>query len=579
MDLELILKKAEELFSDGKMKEVRTLLESAITKHPENPEILNNLGVLFFVEGDLNQAKEFLLKSLLNDPLYIEAALNLGDVLKQSGDLQIAAEIFTRLALEYPENEAIAELATAAKHESVSGDKETTDAVNRLAETKNTLIELLQTGIADRSNAEVSLRPYPYPYKAAFSISSDIDLMTFDAYKVIFSFISSREQTPMGMGLGLPMSNSLFMIETNPKGSFSYFKSTSLEDGEYRSLLDDLIKEGYIDTNHGYGNFSKEVPFTRELAESILEILEKRNLSFPVWTSHGGEENGQMLDSTGLTTFAEGDKPGSEKYHYDLTKQHGTRFVWQWNDSGTSHIIGQDAKDHAMYGTKAFVPFVNNSQKNYLEIPKSEFARINLDKDRLLTPMIMRDGLDAINIRRYYGGFNNSVIDQFGEQINKNTIVELIQNQGSMVLYQHLGAMFDANKKKVSNVSPYLDDQAITNLRFIADCHHDGLLYVDTLSRMATHNLVCRYLDYRVEYADEVTTITIKGLKSPDNAVLPKLSLDDCRGLAFYTNDPERTRIVFNSKTVNDIVINPPDFTGMTSISIKPKRMNDFAID
>src|SRR3990172_12491156 len=96
---------------------------------------------------------------------------------------------------------------------------------------------------------EASLRPFPYPFQAALTISSDnhahFPPQTFiDAHRLL----NSEEDTPLGRGLGLEIADSFWFSSGNPSRTFTYFKGLSTEPSELAPLFRNYIRAGYIDT-------------------------------------------------------------------------------------------------------------------------------------------------------------------------------------------------------------------------------------------------------------------------------------------------------------------------------------------
>ena len=77
----------------------------------------------------------------------------------------------------------------------------------------------------DSIEKEVALRKFPYPFKAAMTICSDLDQTgTLEEYLEIQKFVSTNENTSMGKGLGLNIGNSFFFYEP-PSDSISMLTS------------------------------------------------------------------------------------------------------------------------------------------------------------------------------------------------------------------------------------------------------------------------------------------------------------------------------------------------------------------
>ncbi|MFP4355192.1 MAG: tetratricopeptide repeat protein [Phycisphaerae bacterium] len=76
---------AEALFAQGQIEQAQSALESLSQIHPQDPRILNDLGVVCFVRDQLAQAEGYFLRSLEADPDNGQAMANLADVYRRQG--------------------------------------------------------------------------------------------------------------------------------------------------------------------------------------------------------------------------------------------------------------------------------------------------------------------------------------------------------------------------------------------------------------------------------------------------------------------------------------------------------------
>jgi hypothetical protein len=111
----------------------------------------------------------------------------------------------------------------------------------------------------------VALREFPYPFRAALAICSDIDgTDTLEKFLTIQEFLNTERETRLGPGLGLEVGNTFFPIA--PDDSFSYLSSRP----EERETLAAFIKAGYVDCLHSYGSGAR----SREDVVRALDALE-----------------------------------------------------------------------------------------------------------------------------------------------------------------------------------------------------------------------------------------------------------------------------------------------------------------
>ena len=59
---------------------------------------------------------------------------------------------------------------------------------------------------------------------AGLTISNDAEFMSFGFFEVLMEFLNSKNNTPLGLGLGLEVTSSLFHFSANPY-NFSVFKN------------------------------------------------------------------------------------------------------------------------------------------------------------------------------------------------------------------------------------------------------------------------------------------------------------------------------------------------------------------
>ena len=66
---------------------------------------------------------------------------------------------------------------------------------------------------ATAAPAAVSMRPWPYPYRAALAICSDLDeTPTASDYFEMARFLNTNEQTRLGSGVDLEIGNSILIL-------------------------------------------------------------------------------------------------------------------------------------------------------------------------------------------------------------------------------------------------------------------------------------------------------------------------------------------------------------------------------
>jgi hypothetical protein len=399
------------------------------------------------------------------------------------------------------------------------------------------------------------LRKFPYPFKAMLAISSDADHETLRKFNLIHEFLNTNAMTPMGRGLGLDISDSFFMYNGSNlpqpidyrhvpiQRELTYFKGTS--NTRYgANVIDAYIHDGWIDTIHTFGDFSrvnqKETLFRRDLAVHAIQALEAANDHLIVWTDHGNKSNVDNFGSYGTHRFynyQQGANPNSPYYHTDLTIPYGIKFVWT---DVASDIFGHST---------------------------------------MLYPIRLPDGQKIWGFWRYTDTSETRTgvvhwawsADDLAKQLSYANLARLEWHHQYAILAQHLCA---------NNYPLPLPKNAISALKLLAREYHKGNILVARTSRLLTYNVTQVYLKYHVTYTPGHAVIHITSIHDPVLGThVP--TMDELRGITFYTSDPARTEIELGNTPIsgNLITRNPSD--GISpSIGIKwfPPDTKNYAI-
>jgi hypothetical protein len=388
------------------------------------------------------------------------------------------------------------------------------------------------------------LRKFPYPYKAMLAISSDADHETLRKFNLLHEFLNTNAMTPMGRGLGLDISDSFFMYNgsnlpqpidyghVSIKKELTYFKGTS--NARYGAdIIDAYIHDGWIDTIHTYGDFSRvnqrETLFRRDLAVQAIQALEAANDHLIVWTDHGNKSNVDNFGSYGTQRFynyQQGANPKSPYYHTDITIPYGIKFVWT---DVASHIFGHST---------------------------------------MLYPIRLPDGQKIWGFWRYTDTAETRTgvvhwawsADNLAQQLSYANLARLEWHHQYAILAQHLCS---------NNYLLPLPKNAISALKFLAKEYHKGNILVARTSRLLTYNVTQVYLKYRVTYAPGHAVIHIISIHDPVLGThVP--SMDELRGITFYTSDPAKTEIELGNKPISPALISRNPSDGISpSIGIK----------
>ena len=419
----------------------------------------------------------------------------------------------------------------------------------------------------------IKLRKFPYPFKAALTICSDIDGTSFNNFIQIHKFLNTKLNTSMGTGLDLPIGDSFWMYDRPDIAdcAFSYFEDLKGHSSDEAPLIRDFIRAGIIDVLHGYGNFAKISDFSRPIAERVFEELDKHGLKLSVWTNHGGVESVQNI---GEKSVGQGDITDTEFYHSDLLMENGIKFFWDSEISLMTNV-GQDCdasfgdaywntpiyengklrakskfKGYLTLGDKIYHKFTNKHFIHWQPFNSEDNDLISLDK--------LRDGNNMYRFKRLgLGRYDWS--DDLPMLLNDKVIETLICKEGYLILYIHLG-----DRKNKQDSSP-LSEQSILTLRNLSELYHDGILWVTTTSRLLNYNLLTKSILWTVQESDDSIKIHLEG--NPSNLKNHHFDSQNLGGLTFYVPENKNIELFVEGQPLA-FKKNKKDNSGQESISI-----------
>ena len=412
----------------------------------------------------------------------------------------------------------------------------------------------------------ISLRPFPYPYRAALTICSDIDETQDSAeFLAIQQFLNTTNVTQMGRGVGLEIGNSFYFYDDLRE--FSYFTG----DDRAQGLTIELIKAGYLDVLHSYG----DVANFREQIDAALDELERHTCRLDVWVNHYGSVNNLGGKFDYMLTRSEGDLPNSATYHTDRTLSAlGIRYAWV---GATTRQVGQDAGGNSRSGLATVWDTQHKKASGLATLKEGRKwllgrmgdERFTLHQRNCLTqPLRLRDGQQVHEFQRYG---NHPLSVSYGAtsaglayMISAENLNKLTQRGGYMIVYSHLG--------KNSNVEGAIAPETRLALHGLADRQADGDIYVTTTAKLLNYYNTWRYLDFSAETdpATHCTRIRINGINDPIFAE-QTLAL---QGLTFYVPHADRAEIWIKDRQIHPIQQNRSDATGRESVSIPLQRLS-----
>ncbi len=398
-----------------------------------------------------------------------------------------------------------------------------------------------------------SIRKFPYPYKCALSISSDIDnASSLESFVQFMDFLNSEKQTIYGSGLGLEVGNSFWFFNGSNSPQLSYFEGLTDKETSLAPIIRLYLESKHIDTLHSWGNFDKG-GFQRSYADKGMEILNKYNFNIPVWVNHGINLNYQKI---GDYPNMHGDDPSHPCYHADLLSESGFEYIWTGK---VTHIIGQNSRKNFSILSKLFI-------QKLMKIIKYQYVKdpIYDDGNDLIRPMLLRDGNKAWEFIRFINSWGNAGeldLYEFADQIKTRNLKKLIKNQGIMILYTH----FNEN---LSTKIPIKLNHYLSNLKKMVNGQE---ILMGTTSRILKYWEVSNYISFEVQDFEDKVIILIKDkIYSPIGT--KSVTSFHLSGLTFYINTTKQYNIIFKNKLCKTI-LNPPDETGKKSISIPWKTL------
>jgi len=408
---------------------------------------------------------------------------------------------------------------------------------------------------------QVSLRRFPYPYKAAMAICSDIDeTKTTEEFLEIQRFLNTKNATSMGEGIGLEIGNSFYFYDKGDE--FSYFG----DDESARRVIIDLIRAGYIDCLHSYGDGATN----RDEILRALDVLHRNNCKLDVWGNHHGAPSNFSRKFEYMFGECRGDDPSSNVYHADVTLDYGIRFVWV--GAGT-RMIGQSAPSMNALSS-LFTVFdpqypLRTGLSVAKEIRKSILGRWGDERfilHRLNELMRVTQLEDGQKVHEFIRHCNHPVSISQGATsrglayvISRRALECLKAVQGFMIVYTHLG--------KNSNCQQLIAQETQAALRNLEREYREGKIYVTTTSKLLNYCHACKYLVWSHQQEEGRIQIIIDHLDDPVfGQVHP--TVQQLQGLTFYVPDSSSVDVYVRGIKLKGIQRNPADDSGVESITI-----------
>ena len=403
----------------------------------------------------------------------------------------------------------------------------------RLAQAYDVLQGQGTTSLVTRMQAQrVVLRKFPWPYQAMLAIDSDADHTDLRKFNEVHEFLNTFDETPMGKGLGLDVSDSFFLYNGSNlslpidvggktvKNEMTMFQGTSKQLSVYAPILLHYIRHGWIDTYHSAGDFSRwnthTTLFRRSLEVQAMYFLKEQHIPAILdFTDHGNQSNVANFGSYDhFDRYMQGDNPSSPYYIADLVQQEGVKFLW-----------------------------ADNYDNQYVY-------------SSMLYPIRLRNGTKIWGFHRFTGTRTfwhkkreKEVVwreewtpYKLAVELSDSRLQQLIQAQGYTIVATHL----EGNADKMP-----LPTTAIEALTHLAHLQDEGKILVARTSRLLWYNLVQQGLTYRVLSGTHhpITYIDVTGVNDPvDGNFVP--TWQELRGITWFVPHPNHATIIINGQLI-----------------------------
>lgn len=374
---------------------------------------------------------------------------------------------------------------------------------------------------------DVSLRKYPYPFKAMLAICSDLDeTPDIETYLEISRFLNSEEETVIGRGLGLEVGNTMYFDMDD--GQLSYWNTT--EQG--RRSIRALIRSGHIDCFHSYGDLADD----RSKIKRSLDELEAHDCKMRTWIDHAVAPSNFGAD----IMRGSGDVSSSKVYHADLTIAHGVEYVWMGR---VTSVFGQNVRK-SYSGILSLRSPIATIRTLLKEVVKGLLSRLPNSRYRLhrcnqlMDECELRSGHRALQFIRcnpHPGGVSvGDRGDQFGDAVTPSALDRLAKRKGVSIVYTHLG--------KIAGCPTVFPSSTVDALKQLSRRVRSGEILVATTTRLLDYLRDWNDAQWVCHVSDGYLEIDVSSAST------------DLHGLTFDFRSDLPARIRVNGELRNDAV-------------------------
>lgn len=406
------------------------------------------------------------------------------------------------------------------------------------------------------TDTTVSLRPFPYPYRAGLALCSDIDGCDRRTFLAVHRFLNHPEK-----GLGLPVADSFFVMGGSER-QMAFFPPGEGKPGPDAALILAGIRAGLIDSIHSWGDFNAlalEPALLRRRAEAFLDSLGAEGLEVGIWINHGSYRNRQNLMAR-LEPGYEGDDPGSTLYTGDLLPRLGIAFYW-WSEVVSWPLSARSPGPDPLLFWRLGGNVLKNAFKTLAG--RGERRRTGAQLTSLCQPVTLRDGNPLLAFTRFNshpkGVWTLPSRHTLRHALGSGVLGELLRREGYAILYTHLGLPADTG----GDLFPEPDRRALEGL---AQHYRSGDIWVGTTSQILTYWRLSESLVWDAMEKEDRWVIHVRAIQDPlRGSRIP--GEQELSGLCFYTPRPEKTAIVLAGRELHCRIF-PADHTGRPAIGL-----------
>lgn len=375
----------------------------------------------------------------------------------------------------------------------------------------------------------VRLRPFPFPFRAALAVCSDIDGCDRSTFLAVHRYLNDPRS-----GLGLPVADSFFGQGREP-GQMAYFLPDGRTPGPDARLIVQALKGGLIDSLHSWGDFNLAPPEPaafRAAAARLTEDLARQGIAVKIWLNHGDPCNRQNLKAR-LQPSYEGDDPVSPYYTAALLKNLDLKYYW--DSELVSWPLSCGRRDFPGFWLRPGFNAVKNAVK--ILLGRRRLIKAGARIKELCHPVILRDGLPLLAFTRHLRGLKEPTSRHtLRYTLDPAVLEELLAREGYLLLYTHLGL---PRPRPGEELFPSPDRAALAGL---AEHYHAGRIWVAPTLRVLTHWLMTRHLHWSVSREGERLIIRLQTLQDPTTGPRPPAP-EELAGLGFYV--PPGVEVIF----------------------------------